>query len=90
MVKNGRRSIPECINDSRISKREIKLLDLVRLILKSAIETGSPFVFNRDHVNLMNPNAHQGMIYCSNLCSEIAQNMQGFDILEREIIEIEG
>lgn len=80
----------ECINDSRISKREIKLIDLVRLILKSAIETGSPFVFNRDHVNLMNPNAHQGMIYCSNLCSEIAQNMQGFEILEREIIEIEG
>ena len=46
-------------------------------------------MFNRDHVNLMNPNAHQGMIYCSNLCSEIAQNMQGFEILEREIIEIE-
>ena len=23
----------------------------------------------------MNPNGHTGMIYCSNLCTEIAQNM---------------
>ncbi|MFR3752139.1 MAG: hypothetical protein ACLTW9_06855 [Enterocloster sp.] len=49
--------------------------DAVRLILKSAVETGTPFTFNRDTVNRANPNSHQGMIYCSNLCTEIAQNM---------------
>ncbi|MCY0880627.1 MAG: ribonucleoside-diphosphate reductase subunit alpha, partial [Firmicutes bacterium] len=36
--------------------------------------TGSPFVFHRDTVNRMNPNKHAGMIYSSNLCTEIAQN----------------
>lgn len=49
--------------------------EVVRLIIKSLVETGTPFAFNRDRVNEMNPNHHQGMIYCSNLCSEIAQNM---------------
>lgn len=65
----------DCVNDSRIQKTEIALKDLVRLILKSAVETGTPFAFNRDIVNRANPNRHRGIIYCSNLCTEIAQNM---------------
>ena len=78
----------ECVNDPRISKREMLLKDIVRLILKSAVETGTPFAFNRDHVNRMNPNGHEGMIYCSNLCTEIAQNMK--PLLEKEIVEVDG
>ena len=65
----------DCVRDSRIRKRSVLLKDLVRLVLKSAVETGTPFVFNRDEVNRMNPNKHCGMIYSSNLCTEIAQNM---------------
>ncbi|UTC66666.1 MULTISPECIES: ribonucleoside-diphosphate reductase subunit alpha [unclassified Treponema] len=65
----------DCVADSRISKREIPIKELVRLILKSAVETGTPFAFNRDHANKTNPNPHKGMIYCSNLCTEISQNM---------------
>lgn len=65
----------DCVADSRINKREIPIKELVRLILKSAIETGTPFAFNRDHANKTNPNPHKGMIYCSNLCTEISQNM---------------
>ena len=65
----------DCVADSRINKREIPIKDLVRLILKSAVETGTPFAFNRDHANKTNPNPHKGMIYCSNLCTEISQNM---------------
>ena len=65
----------DCVADHRISKRTIPIKDLIRLIIKSAVETGTPFTFNRDHVNRMNPNGHAGMIYCSNLCTEIAQNM---------------
>lgn len=64
----------DCINDHRISKRPIKVKELIRLIIKSAVETGTPFIFNRDTVNRLNPNKHQGVIYCSNLCTEIAQN----------------
>jgi ribonucleoside-diphosphate reductase alpha chain len=65
----------QCVEDPRIPKRDISVKDLVRLILKSQVETGTPFTFNRDAVNEANPNKHAGMIYCSNLCTEIAQNM---------------
>ena len=76
----------DCVNDDRISKRVIPVKEVVRLILKSAVETGTPFCFNRDHVNRMNPNPHKGMIYCSNLCTEIAQNMSPIDLVSREIV----
>ncbi|WP_278997235.1 ribonucleoside-diphosphate reductase subunit alpha [Prevotella disiens] len=69
------RRYKECIDDARLSRRIISIKDLVRLILRSAVETGTPFTFNRDIVNRANPNGHKGIIYCSNLCTEIAQNM---------------
>ncbi|MBQ6657572.1 MAG: ribonucleoside-diphosphate reductase subunit alpha [Ottowia sp.] len=65
----------DCVQDNRILKREIKLKELVRLILKSVVETGAPFAFYRDTVNRLNANPEGGVIYCSNLCTEIAQNM---------------
>ncbi|AEC02964.1 ribonucleoside-diphosphate reductase subunit alpha [Sphaerochaeta coccoides] len=65
----------ECLNDPAVPKRPIKIKELVRMIIKSGVETGTPFAFFRDAVNKANPNAHKGMIYCSNLCTEIAQNM---------------
>lgn len=75
----------ECIQDSRISKRAIKVKDLIRLVIKSAVETGTPFIFNRDTVNRMNPNKHQGIIYCSNLCTEIAQNQREIETKQTTI-----
>ncbi len=80
----------DCVADPRIPKRSILIKDLVRLILKSAVETGTPFAFMRDTVNRANPNAHQGMIYCSNLCTEIAQNMSPIDSVSSEIRTAEG
>ncbi len=80
----------ECVNDERIDKRIMSVKEVVRLIIKSLVETGTPFTFNRDHVNRMNPNSHQGMIYCSNLCTEIAQNMKPIELLPHEIIEVNG
>lgn len=80
----------ECVHDNRIHKREILLKDLVRLILKSAVETGTPFAFYRDTVNEMNPNKHKGMIYCSNLCTEIAQNMSAMQHIKQAIEIIDG
>lgn len=80
----------ECVKDERISKRRILLKDVVRLILKSAVETGTPFAFNRDVVNRANPNSHRGMIYCSNLCTEIAQNMAPIEPVSRETIDMDG
>ena len=80
----------ECIADNRISRREFVLKDLVRLIIKSAVETGTPFAFNRDIVNKYNPNKHAGIIYCSNLCTEIAQNMSSIDLKREEIVTKDG
>ena len=80
----------DCVKDKRISKRVMSVKEVVRLIIKSLVETGTPFAFNRDIVNYMNPNNHEGMIYCSNLCSEIAQNMKAMSIEEAEIMQIDG
>ncbi len=80
----------DCVNDERISKRVISLKELVRQIIKSAVETGTPFVFNRDIVNKANPNKHEGIIYCSNLCTEIAQNMSANTTESTEITEVNG
>ena len=75
----------DCVNDSHISKRTVSVKDIVRLILRSAVETGTPFAFNRDTVNRMNPNGHAGIIYCSNLCTEIAQNMAPIEYVSTKI-----
>ena len=80
----------DCVRDNRISKRSMLLKDLVRLILKSAVETGTPFTFNRDEVNRMNPNKHKGMIYSSNLCTEIAQNMSEIEAESVEVKDEDG
>ena len=80
----------DCVRDNRISKREIRLKDLIRLILKSVVETGTPFTFYRDAVNRMNPNGHEGIIYCSNLCTEIAQNMSSVEMVSQRVETVDG
>lgn len=80
----------DCVEDARISKRKVLLKDMVRMIIKSAVETGTPFTFNRDVVNRANPNSHKGMIYCSNLCTEIAQNMAPIESVSTEIQDRDG
>ena len=80
----------DCVNDERIDKRVMKVKDIVRLIIKSAAETGTPFAFYRDTANKMNPNKHKGIIYSSNLCTEIMQNMSAMDIQKAEITDEDG
>lgn len=74
-----------CVAEPRIDKRVIPVKEIVRLILKSVVETGTPFAFYRDTVNRLNPNPQAGMIYCSNLCTEIAQNMSAVESIRTEI-----
>ena len=80
----------DCVNDQRLSRRVISIKDIIRLVLRSAVETGTPFTFNRDTVNRANPNAHKGMIYCSNLCTGIAQNMAPIETVSKEIETKDG
>ncbi len=80
----------ECVNDPKIEKRVMKIKDIIRLIIKSASETGTPFAFFRDAANEMNPNKHKGMIYSSNLCTEIMQNMSSMETTTSEIVDENG
>lgn len=79
----------ECENHPDIHGLEVSALDMMKKIMRSAVETGTPFIFFRDTVNVTNPNNHCGMIYASNLCHEIAQNM-GFTNLQSETINDDG
>ncbi|AOH53742.1 ribonucleoside-diphosphate reductase subunit alpha [Peribacillus muralis] len=54
---------------------KINAMDIMKSIMISQLEEGVPYMFYRDEVNRKNPNKHKGMIYCSNLCTEIAQNL---------------
>ena len=80
----------DCVNDQRLTRRVISIKDIIRLVLRSAVETGTPFTFYRDTVNRANPNHHKGMIYCSNLCTEIAQNMAPIETVSKTIETKDG
>ena len=80
----------DCVNDQSLTRRVISIKDIIRLVLRSAVETGTPFTFNRDTVNRANPNHHKGMIYCSNLCTEIAQNMAPIETVSKTIETKDG
>jgi ribonucleoside-diphosphate reductase alpha chain len=74
----------DCVNDPNITKDVIPAIDIMKRIMTSSFETGTPFLFFRDTVNRTNPNKHAGMIYCSNLCTEICQNMSATEIIASE------
>ena len=78
------------VADKDISRRIMPIKDMVRLLIKSWSETGTPFIFNRDLVNKANPNKHAGMIYSSNLCTEIAQNMSPSETISQELVTENG
>jgi ribonucleoside-diphosphate reductase alpha chain len=75
------RRYEDCVNDARLSKEEVPAIEIMKRILTSSFETGTPFVFYRDTVNRANPNKHKGVIYCSNLCTEICQNMSATEFV---------
>lgn len=69
-----REKYDECVRDNRLNKKKVPAIKIMARIMKSQLETGGPFMFYRDEVNRQNVNKHAGMIYCSNLCTEISQN----------------
>lgn len=80
----------ECVKNPLLSRETIQAIDIMKRILRSQLETGVPFMFYRDEVNRKNANKHEGMIYSSNLCSEITQNQSATEFesvkLEDDII----
>ncbi|WP_377887822.1 ribonucleoside-diphosphate reductase subunit alpha [Alkalihalobacillus sp. R86527] len=77
-----RREYTQCVNSKELSRKTIPAIDIMKRIMKSQLETGTPFMFYRDAVNRANPNKHKGMIYSSNLCTEIMQNMSATTVEE--------
>ncbi|MFC3716133.1 ribonucleoside-diphosphate reductase subunit alpha [Luteimonas soli] len=75
----------EVVADERIARRTVKAIDIFKRLMVSQLETGNPFMFYRDEVNRKNPNKHAGMVYSSNLCTEILQNMSPTRLMQ-EII----
>lgn len=75
-----------CVENPELSSEVVPAIDIMKRIMRSQLETGVPFMFYRDEVNRMNANKHAGMIYSSNLCTEIAQNMSA---TEFETITVE-
>lgn len=63
-----REKYQECIDNPNLSREVVPAIDIMKRVMKSQLETGTPFMFYRDEVNRQNANSHEGMIYCSNLC----------------------
>ncbi|MBA2176721.1 ribonucleoside-diphosphate reductase subunit alpha [Halobacillus locisalis] len=76
----------QCIEHPELSKECVPAIDIMKRIMIGQLETGTPYMFYRDEVNRMNPNSHAGMIYCSNLCTEITQN-QSASSQEQQYVE---
>jgi ribonucleoside-diphosphate reductase alpha chain len=76
----------ECVAHPSLSREMVPAIEIFKRIMISQLETGTPYMFYRDTVNRMNANPHKGMIYCSNLCTEIAQNMSA-TVMEEEVVQ---
>ncbi|RUM67590.1 MAG: ribonucleoside-diphosphate reductase subunit alpha [Sulfurospirillum sp.] len=63
-------------NDENITKEIVSAKELWKKVLLSYFETGNPFLCFKDNANKANPNAHDGIIRSSNLCTEIFQNTE--------------
>lgn len=75
----------ECVDNDSIKKQRVPAIEIMKQIMKHQFETGIPYMFYRDEVNRKNPNKHEGIIYSSNLCSEISQNMSPSSVEKEEI-----
>lgn len=84
-----RRKYQECIKANLKLTKKVPAIEIMKRIMRSQLESGSPFMFYRDEVNRQNANSHQGMIYCSNLCTEIIQNQSPTEFVE-EYLEKEN
>ncbi|TMW69902.1 ribonucleoside-diphosphate reductase subunit alpha [Alteribacter natronophilus] len=77
-----RKKYEACVNDPVLSRETVPAIEIMKRIMISQLETGTPYMFYRDEANRSNPNSHEGMIYGSNLCTEIMQNMSPTTVVE--------
>ncbi|WLD93215.1 ribonucleoside-diphosphate reductase subunit alpha [Alkalihalobacillus sp. AL-G] len=78
-----REKYEQCVSHPLLSRECVPAIEIMKRIMVSQLETGGPFMFYKDTVNRWNTNRHEGIIYCTNLCTEITQN-QSPTIVEEE------
>jgi ribonucleoside-diphosphate reductase alpha chain len=84
----------EAVEHPLLPRKTYRAMDIMARIMIAQLETGTPYMFYRDEVNRQNPNKHmkgkgRTSIYCSNLCTEIAQNMSPTTIV-KEFVDEDG
>jgi ribonucleoside-diphosphate reductase alpha chain len=77
----------EAVRNPLLPRKTYRAMDIMARIMIAQLETGTPYMFYRDEVNRQNPNKHlngigRTSVYCSNLCTEIAQNMSVTSIIK--------
>jgi ribonucleoside-diphosphate reductase alpha chain len=77
----------EAVHHPLLPRKTYRAMDIMARMMVSQLETGTPYMFYRDEVNRKNPNKHvkgrgRTAIFCSNLCTEIAQNMSPTSIMK--------
>ncbi|MGP4081647.1 ribonucleoside-diphosphate reductase subunit alpha [Pseudalkalibacillus sp. R45] len=77
-----REKYEQCVNHPLLSRETVPAIDIMKRIMISQLETGGPFMFYKDTVNRLNNNHHEGIIYCTNLCTEITQNQSATTVEE--------
>ncbi|WP_444685550.1 ribonucleoside-diphosphate reductase subunit alpha [Alkalicoccus luteus] len=73
-----------------LPRKTYRAMDIMKRIMIAQLETGTPYMFYRDEVNRGNPNKKamgRTSIFCSNLCTEIAQNMSASEITDEYVAE---
>lgn len=73
--------------DKNITKKEYDAYEVFKKVIIELDSTGSPFILYRDNFNRRNPQAHDGIIKSSQLCTEISvvakpSYFKGWEILE--------
>lgn len=85
-----REKYEEAVNHPTLPRITMPAIDIMKRIMKSQLETGTPYMFYRDTVNRANPNRAHGMIYSSNLCTEIMQNQTPTVVEKEELVTKDG
>lgn len=80
-----REKYEQCARNPHLSRKTVPAIEIMKSIMRSQLETGTPFMFYRDEVNRKNPNRHLGMVYCTNLCTEITQNQSATKMMSERI-----
>ncbi|KOP83003.1 ribonucleoside-diphosphate reductase subunit alpha [Cytobacillus solani] len=93
-IKYFTQKYEEAVNHPLLPRRTYRAMDIMARIMVSQLESGTPYMFYRDEVNRQNPNKHvkgrgHTSIYCSNLCTEIMQNMSA-TVIQKEFQDDDG